>query len=264
MNNVRAFYNRHRPEEDQRLEHNALELPVTMKYIDKYLGKGARVLDVACGTGWYARALIERGYRVSVNDLSERNVALTLQRTKGEGALEHVAISDALHSDVWSKEAWDAVLLLGPLYHLDDYDRRLALLRKAGEYVASGGYVYSAFMSRTSAMVFGLQTNPEGIRHPDGAEKLWETGSDKEFVEATDWFTKGYFSFPEEVDPLIRDAGLTPLHLVGIEGIFGERMDLFLNLDASLQNDWREFIMRHCEDRHMVCNSKHLLSVSRH
>jgi len=80
-------------------------------------------------------------------------------------------------------------------------------------------------------------------------------------VEGTEWFTSAYFSFPEEINALVSAAGLNLLHLVGVEGIFGENMELFHALDTSLKRKWMKFIMDHGEDIHMVHSSKHFLCV---
>jgi SAM-dependent methyltransferase len=263
MEKVKTFYNRHREMEDRRLTDNALEMPVTLRYIEKYLSPGDRVLDIACGTGRYAEALLGKGYRLSVNDLSERNMALTLNRVKDHPRLEHVCVSDAMDSSIWVRESWDAVLLFGPLYHLREKEQRLELLRKAKHHTTGNGLVYSAFMSRTAALLFGIKHNPEGIMKKRGVQMFWDTGTDEHFIEDTGWFTQAYFSFPEEIEPMMRQVGLRQMHLVGIEGVFGERMELFHKLKRPLQDRWKQFVMDHCEEHHMVQSSKHLLSVSR-
>ena len=214
MNRVKQYYEHHIYQEDKRLEYNIFEIPVTFRYIEKYLKAGDKILDIACGTGNYAEKLLSKGYLLGLNDLSEKNMELTLKRTGDHPNLIHSSVSDALDADIWGKEIWDAVLILGPLYHLTDVRSRLRLLEMAGNYVRTGGYIYLAFMSRTAALKYGLKNNPEGISKPGGARKLWRKGTDDNFVEGTEWFTNSYFSFPEEIRPLVTAAGLDLLHLV--------------------------------------------------
>lgn len=61
---VRCFYDNEIAEEDQRLDAYPFEFAVTMRFVAKYLGNGAQILDVACGTGRYAEALLAAGFRV--------------------------------------------------------------------------------------------------------------------------------------------------------------------------------------------------------
>ncbi|MFW5721302.1 MAG: class I SAM-dependent methyltransferase [Bacteroidota bacterium] len=263
MNKVKEYYNTHAYFEDKRLDENEFEIPITLKYIEKYVKPGAKILDIACGTGNYAEILIKKGYVLGLNDLSENNIKLTRQKIKDHPNVIHISVSNALESTLWEKENWDAILILGPLYHLTEKKNRLKLLEMAKKNVKKHGYIYSAFMSRSAAMLYGLKKNPEGIQEKQGVFSLWETGTDENFVEGTEWFTNAYFSFPEEINPIITDAGLKPLHLVGIEGIFGENMQLYKNLAPSIKKKWFSFISNHCEEKHMINYSKHYLSVSK-
>ncbi|MFO7842898.1 MAG: class I SAM-dependent methyltransferase [Bacteroidales bacterium] len=263
MNRVKEYYNTHSFFEDKRLDENEFEIPLTLKYIERYVKPGSKILDIACGTGNYAEKLLKKGYVLGLNDLSEQNMKLTRQKIKNNSNVIHLSVSDALNADIWEKETWDAILILGPLYHLTEKKNRLKMLQIAKKHVKKNGYIYSAFMSRTAAMLYGLKKNPEGIQEKQGAVSLWKTGADKNFVEGTEWFTNAYFSFPEEINPLISEAGLKPLHLIGIEGVFGENMQLYKNLTPIIKKKWFNFISHHCEDKHMLNYSKHYLSVSK-
>lgn len=263
LTSVSEYYNKHVQAEDSRLDQHVFELPITMHFIDKYVQPGAFILDVACGTGRYAELLLKKGYHVALNDISEKNIELSKQRIGNHKNFINASAGNALASSLWEQRQWDAVLMLGPMYHLVEYQSRLDLLKKATRHIKKGGYLYTAFMTRTGALIYGIKNNPEGIRSPNGALKLWETGTDDDFVEATKWFTHAYFSHPEEINPLLEKSGLEPLHLAGAEGIFGERFEEFHKLPEHLKNQWMQFIIDHCEDPHMLGHSKHLLSVSR-
>jgi len=263
MRRVKEYYDTHVAFEDRRLDKNVFELPVTFRYIDKYIRPGDNVLDVACGTGKYALQLLERGVRLGLNDLSDKNMELTMQRVGSHPNLIHTATSNALYSDIWDRELWDAILILGPLYHMTERSDRVRILKRARHALKKEGHLFLGFMSRTAGLLYGVKNNPEGIQKSFGALQFWYTGTDDQFIEATKWFINAYFSFPEEIEPLVREAGLEPLHLAGIEGIFGENMELFHGLDDTLKQDWMNFIIDHCEDIHMIQTSKHHLCVCR-
>jgi S-adenosylmethionine-dependent methyltransferase len=262
---VRKYYNDHVDAEDQRLDAHPFEIPVLLHFVNRYLSPGDHIFDVACGTGRIARELLNKGYFMGLNDLSDRNVALVKERLGSHRNILFIECSDALKSQGWHHQdrKWNAIFILGPLYHMISRERRLEVLRLAREHVRPGGYVFSAFMTRIAAMVYGLKLNPKGILNPDGAKKLWETGTDDRFVEATEWFTHAYFAHPEEVNPLVEQAGLEALHLAGVEGFFGERFELYHKLEEKLKRPWLDFIIKHCEDTHMIHQAKHLLSVAK-
>lgn len=262
-NKVRNYYNEHVKEEDARLDEHPFEIPVTLHFVDKYFKPGNCLFDVACGTGRIAEILLNEEYFMGLNDLSDNNVELVKQRLNSHRNILFINRSDALSCKKWDHRKWDGILILGPLYHLISKEKRLKVLELAFRHLKPGGIVLSSFMTRVGALIYGLKQNPEGVRYPDGARKLWETGSDDRFVEATEWFTNAYFAHPEEVNVLIKQAGFEPLHLAGVEGVFGERFELYHQLDEDLKKLWMDFIIRHCEDIHMVNQAKHLLSVAR-
>lgn len=263
-NDVREYYNTHVAEEDRRLDAHPFEIPVMMQFIDRYLEPGNTILDLACGTGRIAEILLRKGFRMGLNDISDKNTALVRKRLGDNPGLLFLTRSDAIeNNEMWQGQAWNAILVLGPLYHMISREKRLQMLQRAKALVQPGGYIFSAFMTRTGALEYGLKRNPAGILYEDGVRKLWNTGTDDRFVEATEWFTNAYFAHPEEVNPLIEEAGLTPLHLAGAEGIFGDRFELYHGMDEHLKKPWMDFILENCEDRHMIQNAKHLLSVSK-
>lgn len=263
INEVRKYYDDHVLEEDRRLKEHPFEVPVTMYFVKKYLASGSSVFDAACGTGRIAGLLLNKGYYVGLNDLSGQNIKLVQKHLGAHRNVLFIERSDALESQRWTHKLWDSIFILGPLYHMISKERRLELLKLACKSLKPEGYLFSSFMTRTGAMVYGVKHNPEGVLYHDGAVKLWKTGTDNRFIEATDYFTNAYFSHPEEINPLIESAGLQPLHLAGAEGIFGERFELFHGLKDNLKKEWIQFIIEHCEDIHLVQQSKHLLSVAK-
>jgi S-adenosylmethionine-dependent methyltransferase len=260
---VRNYYNEHVKDEDARLDEHPFEIPVTLHFAAQYLAPGCNVFDVACGTGRIAALLLNKGYFMGLNDLSDSNIELVRKRLDTHRNIFFITRSDALECKKWDHLKWDGIFIMGPLYHLISKEKRLQVLELAFRNLKPGGVVFSSFMTRSGALIYGLKHNPKGVLFPDGAKKLWETGSDNRFVEDTEWFTNAYFVHPEEVNPLIEQAGLEPLHLAGVEGIFGERFELYHDLDEDLQKAWMDFIIQHCEDPNMLNQAKHLLSISR-
>ncbi len=263
MNDVSDYYDKHFIEEDQRLQYNAFELPLTVQFIERYLPKGSKILDIACGTGRYASELLQKGYYLALNDLSEKNIVLTQQRVQGHPNVISITQEDAARSKLLTENTWDGILALGPVYHINSKEKRIKLLQKCHNALQPGGYAYIAFMSKAGAMIFGIKHNPSGILDQKEVSNLWKEGSDDKFVEGTKWFTHAWFCHPEEIYPLINNSGLKLLHLAGIEGVFGERMELFHNLPDKLKKKWMNFCFEFCEDKAMVYQSKHLLCVAK-
>ncbi|WP_329447545.1 class I SAM-dependent methyltransferase [Streptomyces sp. NBC_01426] len=107
----------------------------------------ARVLDVGGGPGTHARWLVEDGYEVLLVDPVPKHVEQAREYAPGCSAELGDARESALPAD-----SWDAVLLLGPLYHLSERGERLAALREARRVAVPGGLVAVAGISRHSLL----------------------------------------------------------------------------------------------------------------
>ena len=121
------FYNQY--DEDSRLapRHGSVEFLTTMRYIEKYIRPGHRVLEVGAGTGRYSHALAGRGYAVDAVELVEHNIEIFRQNTR-PGEPVTITQGNAMDLSAFPDDAYDIVLLLGPLYHLyNAEDKRRAL-----------------------------------------------------------------------------------------------------------------------------------------
>ncbi len=121
---VRAYHER--GEEAARLtEKNPIEFVRTTQILSRVLPPApAHIVDVGGGPGAYARWLCARDYEVELVD----PVALHIEQANEPGTPGLTArIGDGRHLDI-GNEATDAVLLMGPLYHLTDTDDRVTTL----------------------------------------------------------------------------------------------------------------------------------------
>jgi 2-polyprenyl-3-methyl-5-hydroxy-6-metoxy-1,4-benzoquinol methylase len=69
LNSLENYYNSH--DENSRLEsrHGQVEFLTTMRYIERYLTPGAKVIEIGAGTGRYSRAIADMGYPVEAVEL---------------------------------------------------------------------------------------------------------------------------------------------------------------------------------------------------
>ncbi len=58
------FYNHYDEDNRLALKHGTVEFLTTMRYIEKYIRPGDRVLEIGAGTGRYSHALARQGYAV--------------------------------------------------------------------------------------------------------------------------------------------------------------------------------------------------------
>lgn len=68
------FYNSYNEDNRLTLKHGTVEFLTTMRYIEKYLKPGDRVLEIGAGTGQYSHELARQGYTADAVELVEHNI----------------------------------------------------------------------------------------------------------------------------------------------------------------------------------------------
>jgi SAM-dependent methyltransferase len=192
-----------------------LEFARTQLILSRFLPRPpARILDVGGGPGAYARWLTDRGYTLHLVDA----VLLHVEQARAAANGYTVELGDARSLREPDASA-DAVLLLGPLYHLTERADRLRALAEAGRVLRPGGYVFIAAISRFASLLDGLWA----YRLDDPAfvqivERDLREGQHRNPENRPEWFTTAYFHHPDELVREVRDAGLILADLLAVEG----------------------------------------------
>jgi SAM-dependent methyltransferase len=112
----------------------------------------------------------------------------------------------------------DAVLLLGPLYHLTERTDRIQALREARRVLKPGGLLFAVGIGRFASLLSGMVDNflgdPEArvIVERDLRDGQHRNPTDK------DYFTTAFFHRPEELTSEVSEAGFDLVDLLGVEG----------------------------------------------
>ncbi|MGH3715154.1 MAG: class I SAM-dependent methyltransferase [Micromonosporaceae bacterium] len=189
--------------------HGRLELLRTQELLVRLLPPApASVLDVGGATGVYAGWLAARGYTVHVVDLVPAHVAAA-------GALPGVtaAVADARALPA-ADASVDAVLLLGPLYHLTERADRLRALREAARVARPGALIAGAVIGRHAGL---LDLGRRGDLDDDMLALIMETVSNGRH-DARIGFMATHFHTGPEAAAEFTDAGLPDPDVYGIEG----------------------------------------------
>ncbi|MCC0094597.1 class I SAM-dependent methyltransferase [Streptomyces flavotricini] len=188
-----------------------LELERTQELLRQYLPPPpARVLDLGGGPGTHARWLVEDGYEVLLLDPVPKHLEQAREYVPGCSA----ELGDARELTL-PTHSFDAVLLLGPLYHLADRAERLRALSEARRVVVPGGLVAAAGISRYSLMQD--YTVSAGLTPDLLAGEVTEvvrTGS----YDGSRGFTVVHFHTAAELAREAAEAGMKEVRLHGIEG----------------------------------------------
>lgn len=231
---LRSYYER--GDEKERLGRacGALEFERTKELIMRFLPPAqAVVADVGGGPGRYALWLAALGYEVRHRDVVSLHVT-QLEDERGDLPIA-TAIGDARSLDL-DDGAADAVLLLGPPYHLEIRAERVLALGEARRVVRPGGHVFAAAVSRWAARHDAIllkrvyRSMPETLALVAGVERTGLLPP----VSPSSFF--GYTHRPRQLQSEARAAQLEVVSVVCVEGAASLLTDLDQRRESA--EDW--------------------------
>jgi len=188
---------------------------------------GAVIADIGGGPGRYTDWLVESGYEVVHRDLIADHVEHVKARHRtGVDA----AVGDARDLDL-ADDSVDAVLLLGPLYHLYDRDDRLRALAEARRIVRPGGRVHGAAISRWATRMDGMLVKRVHLVYPVIAELIDEVERTGVMPPLHETSFTAYTHTAAELRDDVAACGLVLESLVSVEGISFALSDIDERLD---------------------------------
>ncbi|MDO4573240.1 MAG: class I SAM-dependent methyltransferase [Clostridia bacterium] len=265
---VQSYYDAGAELEWERLEGFSFEFEITRRMMAKYMRPCGRVLDIGGGPGRYSLYLAEKGYEVTLVDLSEGNVALAKAKAAERGLPLRAMQGDARDLSMLGGEQFDYVLLMGPLYHIFRRGDRLRALREARARTLADGLVFAAFIQLFAGLGYFLSECPEHIvdEPQDKAEREALLDYFDALLEGRTWcgpaFTQACFTDLREIRPLMREAGLRTLSLFGQEGVAACNLRELTALPEAARARWLELGLRLCEREEFLSLSSHLMAVA--
>jgi len=264
---IATFYARGLERDRLMAGQGALELARTQMLLERYLPPPPAVIaDIGGGPGRYAIWLAERGYRVHLVD----PIPLHIEQARAESiarsaiALVSAEVGDARALRLPDASA-DAVLLLGPLYHLPERSDRVRALSEARRVCRAGGVVLAAAISRFASTLDGLRGGY--LEDPAFASIAASDRDDGRHYNPTGhpaYFTTAYFHRSEELAAECSEAGLTHEATLAVEGPGW----LLADLDARLADEPRRTVLLRAlaaveSEPALLGASAHLLAVAR-
>lgn len=243
--------------EDDRLlsRFGQVEFLTTIRFIEKYLKPGMKILEVGAGTGRYSHYFARKGYTVHAVELVERNIAGFKEKTLPN---ENVSIvqGDAVKLCMVQDNEYDIVLHLGPMYHLSSDFERKAAVKEALRVTKPSGKVFMAYILNEMTVINYFFRNG----HINETEE-------REMIISSNWRfeenKRKHLAFYriEDINALMSGFDVNRLHLVGTEMISGAMRDLLLTMSDEEFLYYTEYIYSICERADMIGMSGHLLDI---
>jgi S-adenosylmethionine-dependent methyltransferase len=263
ISDIADSYDRSVEDEDARLERHQLEHDLTWRYLMRYLPPAGSILEIGSATGRYTLALCNRGYSITAVDLSPA----LLERCKRRLAAERLdgqvqlIVADARDLHAVPTTAFDAVLLMGPLYHLVFEEDRRQAIRQAVARLRDGGLLFSTHLSRLGVLGDLMKRNPEWIEREEEVRSLLDSGRRPDNLPRGGF--RGYFARVAEIRPLHEALGLQTVVLAGIEPAISADDESYNRLQSPRRDRWLDLLLEVSADETTVGASRHLLYVGR-
>ena len=254
-----------------------IEFERTKEILMEKLPKAPAVIyDIGGGYGEYAWWLTSLGYEVHLFDISETNIKLSaeLKHEYPNVHLESAEVCDARSIPRKSKSA-DAVLLMGPLYSITEYEERILAIKESYRLLKDNGILFTAALTPYGGLLHRIT-----VYHNFDNNKACELDNPNVISMFERALTDGCYINPER--KISNGLGSSHFHTAksikeellcggfkteSVHGVMGGAW-LAPNLDELLANkETREVLMKTVRmlDKHeeIIGLSGHLLAVSR-
>lgn len=251
------FYSNYDEEGRLLSKHGSVEFLTTMRYIEKYLHDGMRILEIGAATGRYSHTLARMGYRVDAVELVQHNIDIFREKTlPGEDVT--IRQGNAKDLSFFEDETFDMVLLLGPMYHLFAVNEQRQALAEALRVTKKGGIFMAAYCGNEATMVqycFG-----RGMLKEEHYRKLVDPVTFKAASDPAELFE---LYRREDIDALMEGFQTQRLHYVGTDMATNYMRPVIDEMDDEFFDLYLQYHFSICERPDCVGVSHHILDIHR-
>lgn len=243
-------------DEDDRLVSNRahnMEYLTTMRYIQRFLKPGAKILEIGAGTGRYSIALAKMGYNVTAVDLAPKHVGIMKQKSRRLKNFKCM-VADCLDLSMFKDDSFDMVLNLGPMYHLFHQKDKHQAIKETIRVAKKNGICMFAYISNASMITqYGLRHNMVYRLFHDCMDKDGRVADIPEEI-----FTSFYV---EDFKKLFVKTKTKYITNIGTDGIAPSLPELIENLPKKEYKAFLDWHFLTCERPDQQGYSNHLLYI---
>ena len=258
MSKVQHFYQTY--DEDSRLvkdDYHRIEFITTLYFLDDYFRPGLKIIDIGAGTGRYAFYYAQQNCHVTALDVIPKYVKLMKQKAKQQSVNIDISMGDAMDLSQFNDAQFDAVLCMGPLYHLKTDKERRQALSECSRILKPGGIIAVAYVSRYASHLIEILKGDKPL-DTKFLKKIINKG-----LQAGENSDSFYFSFPAEIEQMMSDFDVRKEKNVGTDGVtylLGKRHKI---LNETEFKYWLDYHLKTCENESLVGYSLHDLYIGR-
>ena len=228
-----------------------VEFLTTVRYIERYLTPGAKILDIGAGAGEYSLYFARKGYSVSAVELADANIVAFRAKLKAQDDVDLVQ-GNALDLSRYVDNSFDVVLLFGPLYHLHAEEDKLKCIEEAKRVCKPGGKIFFAFISNDIVILTMQQFQSDYLVSGHYNKDTFRL-DDFPFV----------FHTVDHCRALLAKADIQITHEVAADGVSELLKDLVNTMDTATYQQYLRYHFYICEKPECLGMSNHLLFVGK-
>ncbi|KAF5599506.1 s-adenosyl-L-methionine-dependent methyltransferase [Fusarium pseudoanthophilum] len=270
--------------EKTRLATHPMERELTLRAIRHALNTSEtanterkRIADVGGGPGKIAFALADQGHHVDLIDLTPDLIHLAEieqdQRSESvekPSLLASISVGDALEAIPLTNDSYDAVLLLGPLYHLlEESERKQAVENALRLAKPQGGLVFCAFVSKEAHLRDIAMRDPAKlVKQKDFYAAYLANGRYERLNENLEAEVQSFHTDSGSIREFFQHHFADVAELVSLratEGILGGGLDAkLIDADSEVIEAWADLLFKdYSEKEEYLGCADHLLAVLR-
>ncbi|MBQ8408050.1 MAG: class I SAM-dependent methyltransferase [Clostridia bacterium] len=240
--------------EDTRLNRSRaarVEFLTNVRYIEKYLTDGDRILDIGAGAGEYSFYFARKGYQVSALELTDANIK-AFRAKMNDGDNIDLIQGNAIDLSCYEDKSFDIVLLFGPLYHLHNEADRQKCISEAKRVCKDDGTIFFSFICNDMVIITELDYDKDYLRGESYDHDSFKV-EDFPFV----------FFTADGCRKMLEDGGIEIRHSVASDGFSELMADRINALDDESYEQYLKYHFYICEKPEFLGASNHLLFVGR-
>jgi SAM-dependent methyltransferase len=219
-----------------------MEFRHTKLLLEPYITPGARVAEFGCATGHYAEHWHDKCKRYTGVDITQENVDFFNAKKLSNARAQ---LGDAAHCPEFPDASFDVVLCLGPMYHLPEDERPLAMAEMA-RICKPGGVLAFAYINKVGVLMQCMANRVmrkklpwhKRLRHCNTFYPN-RKGNECVFAGVNDTDQPFFFTMPEEMEPLAAQCGLRVIQNAGVKITLN--MEQINHMDDEQYACWLEF-----------------------
>lgn len=257
MNEIKDLlenYYMERNEKDRLIKDKShkVEFLTTTKYIEKYLKKGDKILDIGAGAGIYSLYYAKKGYEVEAVELTNANIKEFKKNIKTNMKI-NVHEGNALNLNMYNNNTFDITLLLGPVYHLFSIEDKKRAIEEAIRVTKPHGKIFVAFITNDIVIItYGLKKG-NLLKLKDVCEKNYRV---KEIPEEI--FSVNYV---KEFRNIVKSFPVKLLKEVAVDGISESLSEYINKLSDEEYEIWLDYHLKNCEREDLIGYSSHVMDI---